>query len=106
MEGILIKYKWCVMTEKRTHCNVCGSKIQDGDCSCGYWTEPGEDHKNKELCDHLEAAILLFNKLGQGIFSGDHHSGTCFILFKGNKNDCEAVVDEMERINRVKRLYD
>ena len=79
--------------ERLTNCDKCHSKIENGKCSCGFWYE---NNKAPPFSKCLERAIESFNfQYDQGqigeIFSGDHHSGTCIILFRGNYEICMKV---------------
>ena len=82
--------------KKQEKCDKCGSDILMGRCSCGEWYENG---KAPPLANILEKAILEFNKTGSEVLSGDHHSGSCIILFKGDHKKCMKVkkfVEELE----------
>jgi len=86
---------------KRINCDKCGSLIENGKCSCGLWYE---DHEKPLFTKQCEVAMESFNELykkGQigNIMSGDHHSGTCIIMFKGDYDDCMVVKDFIVRMN-------
>jgi len=89
----------CACIEKLINYDKCGSKIEDGRCSCGYWYEKG---KEPPFSKCLEAAIQAFNfqydQNNMHIFSGDHFSGTSFILFKGDYKMCMKVCDYVEEL--------
>ncbi len=76
----------------RSNCDKCLSKILDGKCSCGLWKEAEEA---TEYHPYLKA-ILAYNeeckKHGDwSPLSGDHFSGTCLILFRGDYEKCIKV---------------
>lgn len=79
--------------DKRTHCDKCTSEIINGECSCGTWYDPGHLPAFPEL---LGKALAAFSKTGNKITSGDHHSGVCFIYFKGNYEQCMQVREYIE----------
>lgn len=84
-----------------THCDKCHSEINDGRCSCGVWVD---DYKQIPGMRTLEAAIELYNfKCDQHNssipMSGDHHSGTCYIFFKGDYIDCMRGVEFIKNMN-------
>jgi len=75
--------------EMRKTCDKCKSKIVDGKCDCGVWYEKKEQPL---FAENLERAMLAYNELGTfDPISGDHHSGSCIVLFKGKYEDCEEV---------------
>lgn len=74
-------------------CDKCGSKIENGHCSCGEWFESEDVPQSVK---NLEKVILDFNKSSKEIRSGDHHSGSCFVLFKGDWAKCMEVVEFIE----------
>jgi len=76
-------------------CDKCGSDILMGECSCGKWY--GEAN-HPEHMKTLERAILDFNRSGKDISSGDHHSGSCFVFFKGDYQKCMNVVKLIEQL--------
>jgi hypothetical protein len=71
-------------------CDKCHSRIVNSKCDCGQWLDGVE--LPRYILD-FERAIDTYNKYcpdGQ-VLSCDHHSGTCFVFFKGDCNDCDMV---------------
>lgn len=83
-------------------CDKCNTKIINNKCSCGVWCE---SDNAPPLIKLLEKAILEWNKGGGKILSGDHPSGTCFILFKGSHETVKRVRKYIER-QQVEGLKD
>ncbi len=82
----------------RNKCDKCGSDILMGRCSCGYWFEKGnhpQDLKN------IENALMDFHKSGKDISSGDHHTGCCFVFFRGDYEKCMIVVKLVEQLEAL-----
>jgi len=72
------------------NCDKCNSSIVKGKCSCGIWIETPESRPSS--INIFEQAILEYNKMGNNdVLTGDHHSGTCIILFKGNYKKCMKI---------------
>ena len=82
----------------REKCDKCGSDILMGECSCGKWFEPGEIPESMQV---FERAIIEFNESGKDIRSGDHHSGSCFVFFKGDYAKVQMVIDFIQKIEQV-----
>ena len=84
----------------RDNCDKCGSKINDGKCECGIWFE------KEEQPDHLlfmERAIIAYNRMNIDYpLTGDHCSGTCMILFKGDFELCEDIKKYIEMRKEMK----
>lgn len=83
----------------RDKCDKCHSDILMGECSCGTWYEPGEEPDNMKI---FEKAIEIFNASGKKIKSGDHHSGSCFVFFKGDYAKVLMIVQFLEKIDQMK----
>lgn len=77
------------------HCDKCKGKIENGKCPCGVWYKTIADSPSD--IQIFEKAILEFNMTGRKISSGDHYTGTCFVFFKGDFDDCQVVNDFIER---------
>lgn len=82
----------------RDKCDKCGSEILMGECSCGNWYEPNQVTEQMKT---LEKALLDFNESGKNIRSGDHHSGSCFIFFRGDYAKVKMIVDFLEGIEKI-----
>jgi hypothetical protein len=90
----------------RTHCDKCKSEIVEDKCSCGVWG----DREDFPDIHPYEAAMLKYNELCEehGDYSalgGDHFTGTCIVIFKGNYDKCMKVkeyVDSLEVKNEEK----
>tara|TARA_R110000868_G_scaffold314560_1_gene575491 strand:+ start:948 stop:1226 length:279 start_codon:yes stop_codon:yes gene_type:complete len=68
-------------------CDMCGSKIIEGKCSCGTWKskEEMEGHPFKIALEH-------FHEMKQFTMTGDApHLGRAFVFFRGDYNDCKKV---------------
>jgi hypothetical protein len=78
----------------REKCDKCHSPITDGKCDCGSW------HKTTpEFLTVFEKAILEYNEMDiDHPLSGDHHSGTCLILFKGDHSKCMLAKKFIEKL--------
>lgn len=69
------------------NCDMCGSKIEDGRCSCGEW-KSAEEMEN----DPMKLAIEKFDSMKQLCLSGDApHLGCAVVFFRGDYNDCLKV---------------
>jgi len=84
------------------HCDKCKGEIIKGACPCGFWIK--EEDLPPYLTPFLKA-VLQYNELHaadaidvDGIFGGDHHSGTCFVFFRGDFHKCEKVKEYARRI--------
>lgn len=87
------------MIEKLTHCDKCGSKINNGRCDCGQWVD---DYTQVPFMKLLEQCIYGYDHEceqsgSNGPMSGDHHSGNCFVFFKGDYELCMKVKDFIKR---------
>lgn len=69
------------------NCDMCGSEIINGQCSCGTW-KSAEEMKE---CP-LKKGIEHFNELKRFTLTGDApHLGCAVIYFRGDYNDCKKV---------------
>lgn len=74
-------------------CDKCHGKITNGTCSCGYWF----DYQSApNFVKTLERAIYAYDHMCEqsndnSPFTGDHHTGNCIVLFKGNYKDTQLV---------------
>lgn len=69
------------------NCDMCGSKIESGKCSCGVWMTKEE----MAGCPFVES-IELFHEMKTFTFTGDApHLGCAVVFFRGDYNDCEKV---------------
>jgi hypothetical protein len=85
-------------------CDKCGTDIIDNHCFCGVWGEA----KDIPVISPFEKAILQYNMMCKTHdcytpISGDHHSGTSFIFFKGGYEDCEKVKEFMKTMGEGKK---
>lgn len=90
---------------KKTFCDKCLSKIEDGKCSCGVWFQT----KDQPFSVTLERAIFAYDHLCEEYqtftpFSGDHHTGNCIVLFKGDYDLTQKVVEFIKEQNFVPPL--
>jgi hypothetical protein len=68
-------------------CDMCGSKIEDGECSCGSWKSAEE----MEDCP-MKKAIEKFHDMKKFTLTGDApHLGCAVVFFRGDYNDCKKV---------------
>jgi hypothetical protein len=69
------------------NCDMCGTKIIGGKCSCGIWktTEEMED-------DSMKKAIEHFHEMKRFTFTADMpHLGCAVAFFRGDYSDCRKV---------------
>ncbi len=70
-------------------CDECNSIIENGKCSCSYWFEREKQPKVSKI---LENSILAYNEMNIDFpLSGDHYTGSCIVLFKGDLELCKKV---------------
>lgn len=75
--------------EKHSQCDKCGTEIIDGECSCGFWYN---NEETPNIAKTLEHAIMAYDSLNDNSpLTGDHHSGNCIALFKGDYETCQLV---------------
>lgn len=73
--------------KETTHCDMCGSKIENGECDCGFW-KSAEEAKN----DPIKLALEQFHEMKRFTVSGDvPHLGCAVVFFRGDYNDCQKV---------------
>ena len=66
---------------------MCGTKIENGKCSCGTWKSV-EEMKD---CP-LKKSIEYFHDMKCFTFTGDApHLGCAVVFFRGDYNDCQKV---------------
>ena len=71
-------------------CDMCGTAIEDGKCSCGEWKNSDEIMKNHPF----KVAIDYFHALEKMVCTGEApHLGCAYVFFRGDYNDCEAIRD-------------
>jgi hypothetical protein len=69
------------------NCDMCGTAIENGKCSCGTW-KSSEEMKD----DHMKKAIEQFNEMKRFTLTGDApHLGCAVVFFRGDYNDCQKV---------------
>lgn len=69
------------------NCDMCGTKIENGKCSCGVWFSVEEMRDN-----HIQKAIMQFHEMKQFIVTGDAPNlGCAVVFFRGDYNDCKKV---------------
>lgn len=70
-----------------TKCDMCGSPIDNGRCSCGVWQSPEEMKDNP-----MKLAIEYFHGMKRLTCTGDApHLGCAVVFFRGDYNDCKKV---------------
>jgi hypothetical protein len=71
----------------RNKCDVCGTNIENGKCSCGTWLTPNE---TKDLT--MKKALEEFHEMKKFVVTGDMpHLGCAVVYFRGDQQDCEKV---------------
>jgi hypothetical protein len=74
-------------TEMIEKCDMCGTKIEKGRCSCGEWKSKEEMADNPFL-----KAIEAFNELKQLTLTADApHLGYAVVFFRGDYSNCKEV---------------
>lgn len=69
------------------HCDMCGTKIENGKCSCGEWKTPEEMKDNP-----MRKAIEDFHEMKRFTLTGDApHLGCAVVFFRGDYNDTKKV---------------
>lgn len=69
------------------NCDMCGSKIINGQCSCGTW-------KSKEEMEDspMKKSIEEFHEMKRFTLTGDApHLGCAVVFFRGDYNDTKQV---------------
>lgn len=70
-----------------TKCDMCGSEIINGKCSCGTWKSAEEMEDNP-----MKKAIEEFHDMKRFTVTGDApHLGCAVVFFRGDYNDCVKV---------------
>jgi hypothetical protein len=70
-------------------CDMCGSAIVNGKCSCGTWTEP-EDASDAQKA--FKRVLEDFHDMKRFVFTGDMpHLGVAVVFFRGDYNDCKKI---------------
>lgn len=77
------------------NCDMCGTKIVDGSCSCGEWVS------KDEMKDHpFKKAIEYFDDMKRFTITMDApHLGCCAVFFRGdylNAKQVEQFIYEMK----------
>ena len=68
-------------------CDMCGSKIKDGQCSCGVWSSKEENESNP-----IHLGLEKFHEMKQMTFTTDApHLGCACVYFRGDYKDCKLV---------------
>lgn len=88
----------------RTECDECYGIIIDGECPCGVWFKTKDQPNFMRLC---ETVIYGFDHLKNNgdlkdIFSGDHHTGNCMIMFTGDYEMCCKARQFIEKLQNEK----
>lgn len=69
------------------NCDMCGTEIKEGKCSCGIWKSK-EEMEN----DPMMLGLEQFHEMKQFTFTGDMpHLGCAVVYFRGDYNDCKKV---------------
>lgn len=83
-----------------TSCDMCGSEIKEGECSCGTW-KTGEETK-----DHpMKKAIEQFHEMKRFTLTCDTPClGCAAVFFRGDYNDTKKV-EEFIRTMKGRPYY-
>ena len=69
------------------NCDMCGSKIENGECSCGIWKSAEE-----MADDPMKLGLEKFHDMKRFTLTGDApHLGCAVVYFRGDYNDCDKV---------------
>ncbi len=69
------------------NCDMCGTQINNGECSCGKW-QSAEEMKNHPM----KKSVELFDEMKRFTLTGDApHLGCAVVYFRGDYNDCKKV---------------
>lgn len=93
------------MADEIKNCDKCKAPIVNGKCVCGFWYEKGEEPNIAKI---LERAILAYDYLSERHdddtpLTGDHHTGNCLVIFKGDHADCMKVKKFLMEL-RIKKM--
>lgn len=70
-------------------CDMCGSAIEQGKCSCGTWID--KDNMPKHMMD-MKAGLLAFHAMERFTHTCDiPHLGVAVVYFRGDYHDCKTV---------------
>lgn len=65
-------------------CDMCGTKIEDGKCSCGIWFDADQMKDNP-----IKLALEHFHEKKRFTLTADMpHLGVAVLFFRGNAKDC------------------
>ncbi len=68
-------------------CDMCGTKIENGRYSCGYWVHADEMKDNP-----IKSSLEMFHELKQFTLTCDMaHLGCAAVFFRGDYNDTKKV---------------
>ena len=77
------------------NCDMCGSKIINGECSCGTWKS-----KEETADDPMKKSLEQFHEMKRFTMTGDApHLGCAVVFFRGNYNDCKKVEKFIHEMN-------
>ncbi len=69
------------------NCDMCGTKIEHGKCSCGVWLSKEEMQNNP-----LKNSIEYFHDMKKFTLTSDApHLGVAVVFFRGDYYDCKKV---------------
>ena len=79
-------------------CDMCGSTIDDGECSCGTWVSENELPQERKI---FRDSLAAFHDMKIMMLSGDApHLGVAYVFFRGDYNDCLEVKEFIKRLKR------
>lgn len=88
----------------KVYCNKCHSKIINKVCDCGVWFDTTDSQPWQHV--YLEEILIYYAEKGNWskshIFTGNHHNGMCFAIFKGDYEDTQKVKKFIEELKKEK----
>lgn len=82
---------------KFTKCDMCGARIEQGKCSCGFWREEEELEPFYQL---MKAVLEKFHEEKRFTMTADApHLGCALVLFRGTYKDCKKVERFVHELN-------
>ena len=81
---------------------MCGTKIENGKCSCGEWKSAEEEKDNP-----FKLSLEKFYEMKQFCLSSDApHLGVAAVFFRGDYVQCQQVIDFIKKIKGRPYYYE
>lgn len=78
------------------NCDMCGSKINNGKCDCGTWTDAEENANNP-----MKLGLEMFNDMKRFTLTADApHLGCAVVYFRGDYVDCKEVESFIHKMKK------